>query len=73
MEKLLAEMPSLKPFLRVTIAGKLEYVTLRQFRLMYEAGQITVDPFDMGGCGCFVDDQLQLDLAPAALSHQREE
>lgn len=43
-------------FLRKTWGG-IEYgLTLREFRNLYETGLIQVDPFDYGGCGCFVDD-----------------
>lgn len=35
--------------------GKKEGVTLRQFREEIEAGQ-KVDELDLGGCGCFMDD-----------------
>jgi hypothetical protein len=31
-------------------------ITLEEFRHMYVAGEIKVEPFDYGGCGCFVDD-----------------
>lgn len=50
--------PTAKPFLRVTIKGKLEYLTLRQFRLMIEAGALKPKMYEMGGCGCFVDDAI---------------
>ena len=40
------------PFLRVTVDGQLEYMTLRQFRLHLE-GNGQCDLFDIGGCGCF--------------------
>jgi len=40
------------PFLRVTVNGELNYMTLRQFRMHREkSGQC--DLFDVGGCGCF--------------------
>jgi len=40
------------PFLRVTISGKLNYMTLREFREHIESnGQC--DLLDIGGCGCF--------------------
>ena len=43
---------NLKPFLRVTVDNKLEYMTLKQFREHLQAdGQC--DLFDIGGCGCF--------------------
>lgn len=43
-------------FLRKTWNGVEEGITLEEFRLLYQAGMIKVDPFDYGGCGCFVDD-----------------
>jgi hypothetical protein len=36
--------------------GQKRGITLEEFRHMYTAGEINVDPFDYGGCGCFVDD-----------------
>jgi len=40
------------PFLRLTVDGNMEYVTLREFREHLESsGQY--DLFDIGGCGCF--------------------
>lgn len=52
-----------RPFLRKTINGKIEYLTLTQFREMYQAGQIKIDPYEdgAGACGCFIDDP-QVDL-----------
>lgn len=49
--------PTAKPFLKRTVRGEAEYMTLEQFRLYIEAGEIEIDPFDFGGCGCFVDDK----------------
>ncbi len=45
-----------KPFLRVTLNGTLNYLTLKQFRVMYEGGLLEIDPYDFGGCGCFTSD-----------------
>jgi 3'-phosphoadenosine 5'-phosphosulfate sulfotransferase (PAPS reductase)/FAD synthetase len=45
-----------KPFLRKTTDGKLEYLTLTEFRLRLEAGTIKVPKFDAAGCGCFTDE-----------------
>jgi hypothetical protein len=46
------------PFLRVQRNGKLNYLTLREFREQYlqpeDAGEACqIDLFDVGGCGCF--------------------
>lgn len=47
--------PTARPFLRRTVKGQIEYLTLRDFRLLVEAGDITIDPFDWAdGCSCFV-------------------
>jgi hypothetical protein len=48
----MAENPSLKPFLRKTIKGKLSYITLKEFREKYAEGP---QPDDFGGCGCAID------------------
>lgn len=45
-----------KPFLQKTTDKKKSYLTLKEFRELYEKGEIKVEPFDYGGCGCFVDD-----------------
>lgn len=44
-------------FLRKTWAGQEVGLTLEEFRVLYQAGTIQVDPYDYGGCGCFVDDE----------------
>lgn len=43
-------------FLRKTYKGQEVGLTLEEFRVLYQAGQMKIDPFDYGGCGCFVDD-----------------
>lgn len=45
--------PKSRPFLRITINGKLNYVTLQKYREMIEDGY-QPDLFDHGGCGCFL-------------------
>ena len=47
---------SQRPFLRVTVDGVLNYVTLREFRENHLATDCQIDLFDLGGCGCFIDD-----------------
>jgi hypothetical protein len=49
--------PTARPFLRKVINGEQRYLTLRQFREMYDAGLIEIDPYEdgAGGCGCFTD------------------
>jgi len=44
-------------FIRVYRDGETIYMSMREFRLAVEGGEIDVDKFDMGGCGCFVDDR----------------
>jgi len=57
MERALAEIgESAKPFLRQTIGGELQYLTLRDFRLQLEAGTAELPMFDSAGCGCFTDE-----------------
>jgi hypothetical protein len=48
-EALMQKVPSARPFLRKTINGKLEYLTLKEFR---EKHLETADMYDFGGCGC---------------------
>jgi hypothetical protein len=48
--------PKAKPFLSKTINKQKFYMTMQGFRLLYEAGVIQVDPYDFGGCACFVDE-----------------
>lgn len=45
-----------RPFLRVTVGGSLQYMTLREFRHYVEAGGQT-DMFSPAGCGCFTDSE----------------
>jgi len=54
MERTILKNPKARPFLRKTINGELKYLTLKQFRIGVESGW-EIDPFDMGGCGCFTD------------------
>lgn len=53
MEKIMSELPTARPFLRMTINGNIEYLTLKQFRELVESGG-QHDELDFGGCGCFV-------------------
>lgn len=56
MDKAMAAIgPTAKPFLRITIAGKKEYMRLSEFKKHIEAGG-QMDIFDTAaGCGCFTD------------------
>ncbi len=57
MERAMAAIgPTAKPFLRMTVDGKLTYVTLRQFREHIESGSKELPMFDEPGCGCFTDE-----------------
>lgn len=47
--------PTARPFLRRTVNKQIEYMTMREFRLLYDAGKIDIEPYDYGGCACFVD------------------
>lgn len=42
-------------FLRKTWFGQEVGLTLEEFRALYQNDIIQVDPYDYGGCGCFVD------------------
>lgn len=52
-EKLMSEIPTARPFLRITTDKELNYVSLKDFRKMLEQEK-QVDMFDIGGCGCFI-------------------
>jgi len=41
------------PFIRKTVNGTLEYLSLKEFRLEFLEGSKQCDLFDWGGCGCF--------------------
>lgn len=59
MERAMAAIgPTAKPFLRMTVAGELQYLTLKQFREHIEAGTAELPMFDTQGCGCFTDDEV---------------
>jgi 3'-phosphoadenosine 5'-phosphosulfate sulfotransferase (PAPS reductase)/FAD synthetase len=53
-EILMKDIPTLRPFLRITIDGVLHYLTLKEFRKRLEANA-QIDMYDIGGCGCFLD------------------
>lgn len=45
-----------KPFIRIMTDRTTEYFTMKQFREKIEQGEVIPKEFEMGGCGCFVDD-----------------
>jgi hypothetical protein len=49
--------PTARGFIRVQRNGKTSYLTMRQFREAVESGELKPDLYEMGGCGCFVDDE----------------
>lgn len=49
-QKLLAEIPTTRPFLRRIENGKKKYLSLKQFRESDKQ-----ESFDFGGCGCFAE------------------
>jgi len=53
-EKLMAAIPTARPFLRMTFEGELKYLSLKEFRNHHESNK-QIDMFDVGGCGCFFD------------------
>lgn len=53
-EELMQVLPTAKPFLRMTIEKKLNYMTMREFRQHLQAGG-GFNNTDRGGCGCFSD------------------
>jgi len=54
-EALIADLPTARPFLRVTIDKELNYVSLKDYRAQFLEKNAQIDMFDIGGCGCFVD------------------
>lgn len=57
-QKLLTEIPTTKPFLTIQRNKQRQYISLKQFREMLEKKE-DYNQFDMGGCGCFSDDDNQ--------------
>lgn len=53
-EKLMEDVPNVRPFLRKTINGEKSYLTLSDFKKM-NAPEPDSDELQWGGCGCFVD------------------
>jgi 3'-phosphoadenosine 5'-phosphosulfate sulfotransferase (PAPS reductase)/FAD synthetase len=53
-EDLMRDIPTTRPFLRMTIDKKKNYLSLKDFRKHIENGK-TVDTLSIGGCGCFLD------------------
>ena len=58
MERVQAEIPGARPFLREQRAGELRYLTLREWRERLEAapGLALEGATSQPGCGCFIDD-----------------
>ena len=48
------DIPTTRPFLRMTIDKKMNYLSLKEFRKHIESEK-QIDIFDIGGCGCFLD------------------
>lgn len=55
--------PTARGFIRVTLEGVPHYMTLKQFREWIQAGGKPAN-YEMGGCGCFVDDAPRRKLLP---------
>lgn len=56
-EKLMQEVKTARPFLRMTLDGEIAYLTLKEFRtdfLENQESQHFIDEHDFGGCGCFI-------------------
>lgn len=51
-EALMRAVPTVKPFLRKTVNGKLKYLTLKEYRLQFLEQGGEIDSTDFGGCGC---------------------
>jgi hypothetical protein len=46
-----------RPFLRKNINGVVTYMKLSEFRDGLASGEITADPYEFGGCACFIDEE----------------
>jgi hypothetical protein len=57
-QELLAAIPTTKPFLTIQRDKKRQYISLKEFRQMLQRKE-AYDQYDMGGCGCFSDDDSQ--------------
>lgn len=57
-EKLMKVVPNVKPFLRKTVDGKINYLTLAEFADMTEVDN-GEPQLQWGGCGCFIDTEEQ--------------
>jgi len=56
--ELMAKLPTAKPFLRMSVDKKINYLTLTEFRekwLQKPKKVKQLDMFEIGGCGCFLD------------------
>lgn len=51
-EQIMAKNPSLRPFLRKTIDGRIHYITLKEYRTKYLSELTEQESLDFGGCGC---------------------
>ena len=54
-EDLMRDLPTAKPFLRMTVEKVLNYISLKDYRKQYLEKNAQVDMFDVGGCGCFLE------------------
>lgn len=45
-------------FIRITRNGSDEYLHMKEFRERVQSGQLIPARYEMGGCGCFVDDEV---------------
>lgn len=55
-EKLMNDIPTARPFLRMTIEKNLEYLSLKHYRENYLDKSKQVDMLEIGGCGCFLNE-----------------
>lgn len=56
-EALILKLPSVRPFLRKTVGGKLRYLTMKEYRVEFLDTQDKSDPdmkYDFGGCACAI-------------------
>lgn len=63
--KLRAAVPGVRPFLRKTVNGKLNYVWLEEYREFLRGGEELTgeERFDWGGCGCALENTEEVGVA----------
>ncbi len=51
-----SQLPRARGFIRVVRGKRTRYLSMKQFREEVQSGKLVPANYEMGGCGCFVDD-----------------